>query len=120
MRPRTAAVRQIFSSFDWTAGLVDPALVRAWDAPSEPVDPASAQGRAGETADRWVFSDDGRLRRAAAEPVAGGFYSSSGGVLNIVWDHGLEESYLYTVSKRPEGGSQLELKSPAGDALRLY
>ncbi len=119
VRSRIDLVGKIFSSFNWTDSLVDPALVRAWDAPPEPANRAPAQEATDTAADRWIFSDDGRLRRANIEP-AGGFYSSSRGVLNIVWDHGLEESYRYTVSPRPEGGSQLELKSPAGDALHLH
>ena len=120
VRPRVARVREIFASFGWTDSAIDPALVRAWTgAPREAADRES---------DQWEFASDGRLRRAVGEPRGvqapqggrGGFYSTSGGVLNILWDHGLEESYLYTVSKRPEGGPQLELRSPAGEALRLH
>ncbi len=108
---KTGAVRDIFASFRWTESAVDPALVRSWtDLTSQSPERA---------ADRWVFADDGRLRRLAGE-ASGGFYSSSGGVLNIVWDHGIEESYLYEVSRRPEGGPQLELRPPDGEALRLH
>lgn len=119
-RPKDALVREIFSSFSWTETILDPALVRSWTDAPPPAD---------QPVDRWVFAEDGRLRRAAGElsrgmrtpdTEHGGFYSSSGGVLNIVWDHGIEESYLYTVSKRPEGGPQLELRSPGGEPFQLY
>ncbi len=108
VRPRFNRVREVFSSFSWTESMVDPALVRAWtDVAREPAD---------QTPDRWVFARDGRLRRTER----GGFYSSYDGVLNVVWDHGVEESYLYTLSNRPAGGAQLELRGPGGEALRLH
>ena len=113
IRPKTAAVRQIFSSFGWSESVIDPALVRSWtQATGTATTPAP-------TADRWTFATDGRLRRAA-EPEQGGYYSSHSGVLNIVWDHGVEESYLYTVAASANGGEQLELRHPDGDALRLH
>ena len=121
VRLRTGAVRDIFASFRWTESAIDPVLVRSWTgvAPELPE----------RAADRWVFARDGRLKRVAdgaargarvSGEVRGGFYSSSGGVLNIVWDHGVEESYLYKVSRLPGGGPQLELQLPGGEALRLH
>ena len=113
VRSKTAAVRQIFSSLRWSESVIDPALVRSW---TQAAGPATASM---PSADRWTFATDGRLRRAV-EPERGGYYSSHGGVLNIVWDHGVEESYLYEVAAGADGGKQLELRHPDGDAVRLH
>ena len=107
-RSRLTAVQQIFSSFSWTESMVDPALVRAWTGVHQEMEDQAPE--------RWVFAQNGRLQHTER----GGFYSSYGGVLNIVWDHGREESYLYKLSDRPEGGAQLELKGPGGEALQLH
>ncbi len=111
-RLRPAMAGQIFSSFGWTDSVIDPALVRSWTQAASPA--ATAE----PAADRWTFATDGRLRRTTG-PEHGGFYSSINGVLNIVWDHGVEESYLYTVASGVDGGPRLELRHPDGAALRL-
>lgn len=113
VRPSTRKVREIFSSFGWSDSVIDPALVRSWTPANDLADFHDAPE------DHWTFATDGRLRRAA-EPKRGGFYSSFGGVLNIVWDHGVEESYLYTVSNGEDSDARLELRHPSGDALRFH
>ena len=94
-RPQNAKMRQIFSSFSWTDSVIDPDLARSWTV---------AEDSDELIAGRWTFTENGRFRHAelTAGSERSGFYSSYDGVLNIVWDHGTEESYFYSVS-RPHG-----------------
>lgn len=111
-RPKAAIARQIFSSFGWADSVIDPALVRSWTQDGNSAPPAEL------VEERWTFATNGRLERVGSE--RGGFYSSFNGVLNIVWDHGVEESYTYEVAPGVDGGPLLELRDPDGDSLRLY
>lgn len=109
-RSRTARVETILASFGWNDSVIDPELVKTWTAVPSPE--ANT-----ETAGHWSFSTDGRLRYAESNDFErAGFYSSHDGVLNIVWDHGEEVSYLYSVDRR---SSVLELQHPGGEAWRL-
>ncbi len=111
-RPKAAMARQIFSSFGWADSPIDPALVRSWTQDGDSAQPAELVEQ------RWTFATNGRLERAGLD--RGGFYSSFNGVLNIVWDHGVEESYTYEVASGVDGGPRLELRDPDGAALRLH
>ena len=100
-----ATARQIFASFNWTQSLIDPDLARSW---------VQAQGPQGNP-EQWSFAADGRISAADR----GGFYSSYDGMLNIVWDHGVEESYQYQLSSGAEGAVELEIQGPDGEARRF-
>ena len=110
-RPKANLARQIFSSFGWADSPIDPALVRSWTQEAGVAQPTELSEQ------RWTFATNGRLERAGLD--RGGFYSSFNGVLNIVWDHGVEESYTYEVASGVDGGLRLELRDPDGAALRL-
>ena len=105
IRPQNARVGRIFSSFTWTDSVIDPNLVRSWIVAPEDESEEALAGR-------WSFADHGRLRYAAEDSERRGFYSSFDGVLSVVWDYGVEESYLYKVSDDGSGGAELELRRP--------
>ncbi|MCP3958107.1 MAG: hypothetical protein GY719_09665 [bacterium] len=113
VRPQHARVRQIFSSFGWSDSVIDPELVRSWR--------VARDAEAEETlAGHWSFADHGRFRYIAEDSERRGFYSSFGGVLSVVWDHGVEESYLYKVSSVDGVAAELELQRPGGEALHFH
>ena len=110
-RSRIQRARRILSSFDWSESVIDPNLLKTWNAI------ASTKPAQEEPAGHWSFNDEGRLRYAESSDFErSGFYSSFDGVLNIVWDHGVEENYLYTVDPQR---AELKLKRPDGEALRF-
>ena len=110
-RSRVQRVRQILSSFGWSDSVIDPELVKTWTAVRDAGTTQAAPAR-------WSFATNGRLRYAETSDFErAGFYSSFDGVLNIVWDYGVEENYLYTLDDQ---GAELKLRRPDGEASRYH
>ncbi len=111
-RSKAGRVQQILASFGWSDSVIDPDLVKTWTAVDGSEKPQE------DPAGHWSFATDGRLRYAESSDFErAGFYSSFDGVLNIVWDHGVEENYLYAVDHH---SAELKLHRSDSEAWRSH